>query len=364
MVLGLRGFPGVEGGVETHAEHLYPLLAKLGCDIEVVVRKGYAHQERTWNGVSFYPLWAPKSSGLEALMHSLIGVLYAGLRRPDILHVHAIGPAIITPIARLLGLRVVITHHGPDYDRDKWGALARTVLRLGESLGMRFSHGRIAISRVIQDLIMEKYRMDSIVIPNGVNIADHPQGTEHLQNFKLTAHKYILQVSRLVPEKKQLDLIEAFGASGLDDWKLVFVGSAFGDTSYGRLITERAAQNERIVLTGFQTGESLRELYANAGLFVLPSSHEGLPIALLEAMSYGVPVLASDIAANREIGLPSDNYFPLGNITALQTQIRKLTLSGQRSRSDYRGMIRERYDWNQIANSTYKFYAELLSGTL
>src|SRR5664280_2300003 len=121
MMLGLRGFPNVQGGVETHAEHLCPLLVEMGCDVTVLVRSPYHSIEigSEWKGVKFVTLWAPKSKGLEAILHSFLGVLYAAIKRPDILHIQAIGPAIMTLPARLLGLRVVVTHHGPDYDRQK-----------------------------------------------------------------------------------------------------------------------------------------------------------------------------------------------------------------------------------------------------
>jgi len=131
--------PNVQGGVETHAEHLYKRLSGLGCDVEVLVRTPFVPRGRQWYGpMRLRRIWSPRRAGLEALVHSGVCVFYAALLRPDILHIHAVGPAIVTPIARLFGLRVVVTHHGPDYERDKWGAFARWVLRTGESLGMRY----------------------------------------------------------------------------------------------------------------------------------------------------------------------------------------------------------------------------------
>src|ERR1700730_15744852 len=158
MVLGIRGIPSIQGGVETHAEQLYERLAQLGCDVEVLVRTPFVPpRHRSFGTIRLRRIWSPRTSGYEALVHSLLGVLYAGVTRPDILHIHAIGPAAVTPIARLLGLRVVVTNHGPDYERDKWGEFARWVLRTGESFGMRYSHARIAISRGIQTLIQSRY---------------------------------------------------------------------------------------------------------------------------------------------------------------------------------------------------------------
>jgi len=168
LVLGVRGIPNVQGGVETHAEQLYPRLSALGCDIEVIVRTPFVPRgQRAFGTLRLTRLWSPTTSGLEAFVHSLLGALYAAFKRPDILHIHAIGPAIVTPLARLSGLRVVVTHHGPDYDRAKWGSFARWVLRKGERWGMRYSNARIAISKVIADSICSNDGRDSYLIPNG-----------------------------------------------------------------------------------------------------------------------------------------------------------------------------------------------------
>ncbi len=125
MMLGLRGFPNVQGGVETHVQYLSSHLNDLGCEVNVIVRSPYHPKEKgiEWNGIRFYRIWAPASKKLEAIVHTFLGVCYAALKRPDVLHIHAIGPSLMVPLARILGLKVVITHHGPDYDRQKWGGL-------------------------------------------------------------------------------------------------------------------------------------------------------------------------------------------------------------------------------------------------
>lgn len=363
MMLGLRGFPGIQGGVETHVEHLCPLLVEMGCDVTVLVRSPYQPVEigPEWKGVKFVSIWAPKSKGLEAILHSFLGVLYAAVKRPDILHIQAIGPAIMTLPARLMGLRVVVTHHGPDYDRQKWGLFARFVLQLGERWGMRWSNGRIVISKVIADLIRRKHGVESTLIPNGVVLPQLSNSIGALEIFGLTPGRYVLLVSRLVPEKRHLDLIAAFKQANLPDWKLVLVGGADHPGAYQREVMEKAAE-AGIVMTGFQRGLALQELYAHAGLFVLPSSHEGLPITLLEALSYGLPVLASDIPANLEVCLPAKQYFPLGNIEALADRIilfsrESLTLE---ERENIRAWVTQRYDWRDIAEKTLRLYISCL----
>jgi glycosyltransferase involved in cell wall biosynthesis len=278
--------------------------------------------------------------------------MYAALIRPDILHIHAVGPALWTPLARLLGLRVVVTHHGPDYDRQKWGYAARFVLRCGESAGMRFAHRRIAISEGIRRLVVEKYGLESAHIPNGVIAPVVPSTTETLDEFKLTAGRYVLMVSRLVPEKRHEDLIKAFVVAALPGWKLVLVGGA-----------ERVvAQTPNVVATGYQKGTALKEIYANAGIFVLPSSHEGLPIVLLEAISYGLPVLSTDIPANLELGLPRESYFRVGDVGMLAERIRECALSPctEETRQRNRDRVIGRYDWRISARETVDVYESLI----
>ena len=362
MMLGLRGFPNVQGGIETHAEHLCPLLVKHGCDVTVITRSCYQPAENgsQWKGVKFVSLWAPKSKGLEAVLHSFIGVLYAAIKRPDVLHIQAIGPALMTPLARLLGLKVVVTHHGPDYDRQKWGKLAKFVLKTGEFLGMRFSNARIVISNVIADLVKTKHGVPVRTIPNGVVLPSLPVTTTALEKFGLTPRKYVLLVSRLVPEKRHHDLIQAFLKANLADWKLVLVGGSDHPDAYMRSVFEAAAEHENIVCTGFQTGLSLQELYTHAGFFVLPSSHEGLSIAKLEAMSYGLTVLASDIPANLELGLERDHYFKMGDVDDLCNHIKEVAQSENvMSNETVRSWLVEKYDWNKIAIKTLTEYKKL-----
>ena len=360
MVLGVRGLPDVEGGVETHAAHLYPRLAALGCQVEVLVRTPFVPpNRRSFGAIRLRRIWAPRWPGLEAFVHSILGVLYAGFARPDILHIHAVGPAVVTPIARLFALRVVVTHHGSDYERDKWGPIARCVLRYGERFGMNFSHARIAISRVIADLIRDKYGQESDLIPNGVLINELATSIEHVARFGLTPGRYFLQVGRMVPEKRQLELIRAYQATMPGDWKLVLVGRLAED-AYSKAV-ETAVKSTGVILTGFLNGAALEQIYTHAGAFVLPSSHEGLPIALLEALSYGLPVMASDIPANLALELEPTEYFPVGNLAELSNGLRRLRLlpRDDRARGDRRRWVAARYDWDRITEQTCALYSRI-----
>jgi glycosyltransferase involved in cell wall biosynthesis len=363
-VFGFRGFPGVQGGIETHAENLAPHLVRLGHRVTACLRSPYVDAQcgREWKGVRLLRLWTVRNTYFEALLHSLVCALAAGFRRPQVVHIHGIGPALVTPLLRILGLRVVVTHHGEDYNREKWGWAARAVLRAGEALGMRFAHKRIAISRSIAKLIAAKYGKPCDVIPNGVVFPDLPLQKDRVVDLGLEPGRYVLTVGRLVPEKRQLDLLRAFSDAGLKGWKLAIVGKIDHKNKYADLLASEADLAENIVMTGFQGGESLRQLYAHAGLFVLPSSHEGLPIVLLEALSYGLPVLVSDIPSNLEVVADPARVFRVGDIPELSAKISALTdlRLDAAEREALRRDCARRYDWTEIAQRTSAAYDELV----
>jgi len=362
MVAGLRGLVGVQGGIEMHARMLYPLLARLGCSIEVMHRSPYyapARRPREWRGLTLTYLWAPKRPGLETAVHTLLCVLYAAIRRPDILHLHAIGPGLLAPLARLLGLRVVLTHHAPDYEREKWGVLAKLLLRAGERLGVRFAKP-IAVSPVIKEDLKMRFGVDVTMIPNGAPHAHPARGCATLEKFGLARKRYVLCVARLEPAKRQLDLVEAFERAGMRGWKLALVGAAPDGDAYHARLLERANRSADIVLTGYQEGSALRELYTHAGLFVLPSSVEGHCIALLEAASYGVPIFASAIPANLVVPLPRDRFFPVGDTAKLATMLRGAAVDPSRVRAQCQSVLavlRTEYSWRNAAHMTRSVYA-------
>jgi len=372
-VLGTRGFPDVQGGVEKHCENLYPLLAQKGCEIIVFGRAPYIGKTAIdYQGIKIIPLFCPKNKFLEAFVHTFCGIFAAKKVNPDILHIHAIGPALFVPLARLLGLKVVLTHHGPDYLRKKWNMPAKIILRLGEIFGTRRANELICVSESAADNIRKKYKRDVTVIPNGVVIpkgqgqspknGDSPLSTEDaLKKFGLEKRKYILAVGRFVPEKGFDYLIEAWKILN-PDWKLVIAGDADHEDKYSLELKRKAARDKNIILTGFLTGQPLEELYSSAGLFVLPSYYEGLPIALLEAMSYGLSCIASDIPANREMGLSADRYFKPQNIEELALKIKYFREFGRLSeveRQEQLRMLNEKYNWEKIAEKTFEIYRKV-----
>ena len=356
-VTGTRGIPDILGGVETVCEELYPRIAAHGYDVTLIRRASYVHDRLSeYKGVKLIDLKAPKRKSFEAIVHTLRAVLTARFRlKAGILHIHAIGPALVTPLARLLGLKVVFTHHGPDYDRDKWNRTAKFMLRLGERMGVRYAHEVIVISPVIDAHIRKKYnRQDASLIYNGVPQPNVITGTHHLDSLGLMPQQYIFAMGRFVPEKNFHQLINAFSAlSDKRRCRLVIAGDADFEDAYSRDLKNLARRND-VVLTGFIKGEKLHALLSHARAFVLPSSHEGMPVALLEAMSYNLPLLVSDIPAHLALGLPNDAYFRIAHEEMLSAKLSQL-LDEIPARPTY---ALEPYHWDHIAEQTIKVYSK------
>ena len=402
VVTGTRGIPNVMGGVETHCEELFPRVAAMGEDVTVIRRKSYVSDGlKEWKGVKLVDIETPKKKSFEAIIHTFRAVNRAKKLGADILHIHAIGPALLVPYAKMLGMKVVFTHHGPDYDRDKWGRAAKTILKLGERMGCMFADDIIVISDVIRNLIKEKYGRTKNVhlIYNGVSEPEICEYPEYFEELGIKKGRYILGMCRFVPEKNLHHLVEAFGRikneklkskkqgsaqadeklksksqtqesansetqfdanqsqSGkrtnyeLNDIKLVLAGDTDFEDDYSRGLKEMARKNG-VVLTGFVKGRKLHSLLTNCMCYCLPSSHEGLPIALLEAMSYGVKVIVSDIPANLEVGLDRNDYFHVGNVDELAEKLKEV-ISGEPKHIDY---DMTKYDWDKIARQVREVY--------
>ena len=361
VVTGTRGIPNIMGGVETHCEELFPRIVARNFDVTVIRRSSYVRDSLTeWKGVKLVDIESPKKKSFEAIIHTFRAINEAKRLGADILHIHAIGPALLVPYAKMLGMKVVFTHHGPDYDRDKWGFAAKTMLKLGERMGCMFADEVIVISNVIRNLIKRKYNRTQHVhlIYNGVSqpeICDYP---EYFQQLGIEKGKYILGMCRFVPEKNLHHLIEAYvkvkQQNPDTDIKLVLAGDTDFEDDYSRNLKELARKND-VILTGFIKGRKLHSLLTNCLCYCLPSSHEGLPIALLEAMSYGVKVIVSDIPANKEVGLPESDYFPVGNVSVLTEKLVSV-IEQSFQHIDY---DMKKYDWEKIADQVTNVYKEL-----
>jgi glycosyltransferase involved in cell wall biosynthesis len=329
-VIGLRGLPDIPGGIETHCENLYGEIAELRPDLKIVVygRRPYIGSDRyvTDTGVEVVPAAALNNKYLETLSNTLVAILRARFgEQADCVHLHAIGPGLLAPLARLLGMRVILTHHGDDFQRAKWNRFARAVLRFGERVGVTSATHTIAVSRNLAARLRSSYprKAETIqYIPNGADhivdqtVLDGSAAT--LQEFGLESGKYILAVGRLVPEKGFADLIKAHKQSG-SALPLVIAGGA-SNSDHDRELADMA--HAEVCLTGSLPRANVAQLLAHTKLFVMPSHHEGLPIAALEAWAMTAPLLLSDIQPNKDLGLPEAHYFKVGDIDALADRLK------------------------------------------
>ena len=354
-VTGTRGIPRIQGGVETHCEELFPRIAAYSADITIYRRASYvtkANRLDSFRGISLVDIPTPRRKSIEAIVHTFRAVIAAKKANADIIHIHAIGPALLIPLAKMLGMKTVMTNHGPDYEREKWGQLAKFMLRLGERLGTKYADAVIVISDHIRRRLARQYgRTDTDLIFNGVNMPEKSTDTDYIKSLGLEPGQYILAIGRFVKEKNFHLLIEAYRQTSPTGIRLVIAGDADMPDDYSESL-KRQAQKTGTILTGFIKGQKLNQLMSHARLFVLPSTHEGLPISLLEAMSYGLDVLVSDIDANTLPQLEKTDFFRVGDIDDLNSSLkRKLSTSPRERTYDLSD-----YDWDNIARQTMEVY--------
>lgn len=361
-VTGLRGFPNVMGGIEAHCENLYTQISRSTDDFDILVLARAPYVERGAElapHLAVKPIWTLKSKALETVLHTALSTLYARfVAKGAVLHIHAIGPGLFAPLARALGLRVVGTHHGRDYDRLKWGRMAKLFLCFGEWCLVHSAHHVICVSRWNTEKLKSAYPALAHKIshiPNGAAMPEAATASrEILDELGLTPGRYILGVGRLVPEKGFQDLIAAYNRMDLAH-ALVIVGEADHADSFSRKLARQASA--RVVFAGRRQRHELATLYREAGLFVLPSYHEGHPIVALEALQAGAPILLSDIDANRDIELAPTHYFPVGDVDQLTE---RLTTTDFDTLCVRDSAILARYRWEDIAERTVAVLRQVL----
>jgi len=363
FIFGLRSIPNVLGGVETHSNELYKRICHDNTvKLTVFRRKPYilSSKSKNFDKIKFIDLPSTKTKGFEALFHSFLCSIISIIKRPDIVHIHNIGPGIFIPLIKLFGIKVIVTYHSPNYLHKKWGMFAKKILKTSEYIVFKFSNKIIFVSN---HLVQDKIKSKNIVIPNGVNIEKKTGTLLFIKQLNLIEGRYIFCAGRFTEEKGFIDLINAYiKLKHKNGWKLVIAGDSDHETAYSKKIKQKSKENG-VVLTGFIKGEKLKELYSHAGLFVLPSYHEGLPIALLEAMSYGLSCIVSDIPANRNLGLSNDRHFLPGDIIGLAKKLSEFTNNDftNEDRKHQIQKIKTNYDWDIIAKKTVEVYKEVFN---
>lgn len=352
--MGTRGFPNIQGGVEQHCENLYPLLASSECSVTVFRRKPYiVNKEVAFNNVKFIDLPSTRIPGFEAFFHSFLCTIICLFKRPDIVHIHNIGPGFFVPFLKIAGLKVIMTYHSPNYEHIKWSVYTRYFLKFAELLSIKFSDKVIFVSLYQKEKLGNKENF--IHINNGVRILPLISNDNYIKELGLQKKNYILSVGRFVEEKGFDLLIHAFSNIEKRGFQLVIAGDSDHETAYSTRL-RKLAKAQDVLLPGFVRGEKLQQLYNHARLFVLPSYNEGQPISLLEAMSYHLPVLASNIPANLQVRLPKESYFISGDEESLIERLDKQL----NSKCDLVNYDMTPYNWKQIAVQTKNVYEQLL----
>ncbi|MDR0864711.1 MAG: glycosyltransferase family 4 protein [Candidatus Symbiothrix sp.] len=352
-VFGTRGFPFIQGGVEKHCESLYPLFPS---EYKIVVfrRKPYVHSEKKYDNIRFIDLPSTKIKGLEAVLHSFLSTLYSVWQRPDRVHIHNIGPALFSPLLKLRGIKIILTYHSPNYEHEKWNFFARNLLKLSEKIALSTADAILFVNNTQRQKYDEKILQKSYYIPNGVTVPVHTDKTNFLESWDLQKNKYILSVGRITREKGFDYLLKAFEKIENEDYKLVIAGGVETESAYFQKL-KKSIPAGKVVFTGYVHGEPLAQLYSNAALFVLPSYHEGFPMVLLEAMSYHLDILASDIPGNKALNLPESSYFTTGNEQELSDKIRQRMDKGPQKIQYNIG----NYNWDKIAGQILKVYEKI-----
>jgi glycosyltransferase involved in cell wall biosynthesis len=349
------------GGVERHVALISEHLAARGHDVTIFVRRGYGRPERETGSARAAVRPCIPTKNLEAISHSSLCALESSLRGYDVIHFHAVGPCLAIPLARIRRKAIVCaTVHDQDYNKGKWGGKAQWALRSGEAMACRRADVVIAVAHYLQDHLRKTHGRDALYIPNGNDPLSLAPTARALQGFGLEPGRYMLFLARLVPEKGCDTLIRALRSSDTP-YKLAVVGGSSHSDRHERELHELADGDPRIRFLGFQSGQALDELRTNAAAYVMPSRQEGLPLALLEALWYGMPVIASDIPAVHEVdgAAPEDQLtlVPPGDVEALRTAIEDLPWPARESTP---GRLRWP-TWGEVAEEVERVYERTLA---
>lgn len=366
-MFGHKRIPSREGGVEIVVEELATRLAQQSYNVTCYNRRGHHVSDasfdtkkiKEYKGVKIKSVLTIDKKGLAAVTSSFFAALRCAFSRVKVVHIHAEGPAAMTLLLKLFRKRVVVTVHGLDWQREKWSkGFASKYIRFGEKMAVKFADEIIVLSNRVKDYFKDTYNRDTVYIPNGVNAPEILDAQRIKEQFKLFKDSYILFLGRLVPEKGVHLLIDAFKDVKTDK-KLVIAGGTSDTDDYVAKLYESAKDDERIVFTGFQQGEMLQELFSNAYVYALPSLLEGMPLSLLEAMSYKNCCLVSDIAECTEVVEDKAVVVKAGDVSELTKTLQTLCDDEERVKSykqSAREFILSKYNWDNVVDKTLALY--------
>jgi glycosyltransferase involved in cell wall biosynthesis len=369
-MIGQRGVPATFGGVEHHVEELGARLAARGHHVRVFCRANYgADHPMTYRGMELRHIRTLSAKHFDAITHSGVSTVAALAGGYDVIHYHALGPGLAAPLPRLVGrARVVLTVHGLDDERAKWGRGAKSVLRTAQWMSARVPNATIVVSRALAEHYDRHHGRHTVYIPNGVTEPAPRPAAAIRERFGLEPGGYVLFVGRLVPEKAPDLLLRAYLRLGRREKLVVAGGSSFTD-DYVAELRRMAGGDPRVIFTDYVYGSLLAELYTNAAAFVLPSRLEGLPLTLLEAASYGIPVVASNIAPHVEVlggDAPGQRLFPVDDELALAAVLDRVLEHPDSERAgaaNLRHHVMQSYRWDAVTSATEQLYYRVLGHT-
>jgi glycosyltransferase involved in cell wall biosynthesis len=373
-IIGTKGLPPKQGGIEHYCAELYPRIVAKGHSVDLFARSSYTDScnfnSYEFQGIQVINLPGLPLRGVDAFMTSALSVILAARKPYDIIHFHALGPSLFTHLSKILSpAKVVVTCQGLDWQRAKWGKLSSNLIYQGERAAVKHADRIVVVSKALQSYFLKEYGRETIYIPNAP--ASYVECNSHFlygKQLNLEPKRYMVFLGRLVPEKRPELLIEAFLKLKYPNWKLVIVGGISDTKLYTEKLLNMIAGNPNIIFAGELWGEKKTEIIQNAGLFVLPSDLEGLPLAMLEAMNQGIPVVASNIPPHQQlIGNNRGILFQAGSIDkcidslnwAIQhpKQMQKMAENAKQN-------VQKNYSWESIATEHLQLYSDITSGSL
>ncbi len=368
-MLGQKRIPSREGGVEIVVEELSTRMVKKGHEVTCYNRSGhhvsgaeYDHKRlKEYKGVKLKSVLTIDIKGLAAVSSSAVAAARAAFGKYDIVHFHAEGPCFFLWIPKIFGKRCIATIHGLDWQREKWsGVFGSKYIKWGEKIAAKYADEIIVLSKSVQEYFLRTYSRETMFIPNGVNRPDIKEAREITKKFDLQKDDYILFLGRIVPEKGLKYLIEAYKELETDK-KLVVAGGSSDSDEYLKEMKQLCSGNDQIIFTGFVEGKILEELYSNAYIYCLPSDLEGMPLSLLEAMSYGNCCLVSDIPECTEVVEDKAVLFKKGNVFDLREKLQMLcdnVTMIEKYRESAADFICKKYNWDEVCKKTLSIYED------
>lgn len=366
-MLGHKRIPSREGGIEIVVEELATRMVTLGHKVTCYNRSGHhvsgknfdGGKRKAYKGVRLRSVLTLDKKGLAAMTASVSGAICAAFGKYDVVHFHAEGPCAMLWLPKLFGKRCIATVHGLDHQRAKWGKLASTYIMMGEKCAVKYADEIIVLSEGVQEYFLDTYGRETRFIPNGVN---RPiiRNAEIIKNkFGLEKDSYILFLGRLVPEKGLRYLIKAFKQVDTEKKLVIAGGSSDTDEFTKELKGSIPRDDSRIIFTGFVQGKELDELYSNAYVYTLPSDLEGMPLSLLEAMSYGNCCLVSDIDECASVVEDKAFVFKKSDVADLQSKLQKACDDKeqvQKYKDEAADYICQKYNWDDVVEKTLNLY--------